>query len=178
MVRVSQGQMRCQNAHACGFLYFKYVLPAGPIATSFPLRTAGCLNNIAYTYMYILFVVLLSFLLSCTEFIYVLHFINNFTPPYVQITGSGRGIRAIDTTDPLQFEFHVWRSSFTCLGRYSLPNVQCPNVAVIRHLTSIFGLRSPVSSVRQLSIRFLQHWEVPRPCCCTLTSRNRTCLKH
>jgi len=26
--------MRCQNAHACRFLYFKYVLPAGPIATS------------------------------------------------------------------------------------------------------------------------------------------------
>jgi len=28
MVRVSWGQMRCQNAHACRFLYFKYVLPA------------------------------------------------------------------------------------------------------------------------------------------------------
>ena len=27
--------MRCQNAHAYRFLYFKYVLPAGPIATSF-----------------------------------------------------------------------------------------------------------------------------------------------
>ena len=26
--------MWCQNAHACHFQYFKYVLPAGPISTS------------------------------------------------------------------------------------------------------------------------------------------------
>jgi len=33
--RASQGQGQCQNAHACPYLYLKYVLPAGPISTSF-----------------------------------------------------------------------------------------------------------------------------------------------
>jgi len=30
---------------------------------------------------------------------------------------------SINTTDPSQFEFQVWSSSFTCFWRYSLPNV-------------------------------------------------------
>ena len=40
-----------------------------------------------------------------------------------------------------------------------------------------FRIAFSVSSVKQLSLRFLKHWEAPRPCCCSLTSRNRTCLK-
>ena len=34
MVRVSYSQVRCWNTHPCHFLYFKYVLPPGPISTS------------------------------------------------------------------------------------------------------------------------------------------------
>jgi len=41
--------MRCQNAHACRFLYFKYVLPAGPIATS---------NN--NTILYIIIIIIIA----------------------------------------------------------------------------------------------------------------------
>ena len=47
------GQVRCQNAHACRFLYFKvYVLPAGPISTSFykcrPNELVDIVNMLAF----------------------------------------------------------------------------------------------------------------------------------
>ena len=36
----------------------------------------------------------------------------------------------------------------------------------------------PVSSVKQLSVRFLQHCEAPWFCCCIPAFRNCSCLKH
>jgi len=38
--------MRCQNAHAYRFPYFKYVLTAGPIATSYIYIFLNKLKNI------------------------------------------------------------------------------------------------------------------------------------
>ena len=78
---------------------------------------------------------------------------------------------------PLQFEFQVWCSSFTCFRRYSLLNVVSER-SNDQTFDIYFQTAFPVSSVKQLLIRFLQHWEAPRLCCCTLTSHNRTCLKH
>jgi len=40
VVRVSWDQLRCPNAHVCHFLYFKYVVPTGPMSTSFGLMSS------------------------------------------------------------------------------------------------------------------------------------------
>ena len=83
----------------------------------------------------------------------------------------------MDSTEPSQFSIEVWSYSFTCIWRYSLPNV-VSEYSNDRTFNISSRTLFPISSVKQLSVWCLQHWEGPRPCCCTLTFRTHICLKH
>ena len=82
----------------------------------------------------------------------------------------------IDTTDPSHSESQVRSSSIAWFWSYSLPKVIL-NISKIGQSYVLLD-SVPVSSVKQLSVTFLQHWEAPRPCCCTPTFRSCNCLEH
>jgi len=67
--------------------------------------------------------------------------------------------------------------SITCFWSYSLPKVtsKC-NQWLVNCM--YFQAPSPVCSVKQQSVRFLQQCQAPWPSCCTPAFCNHSCLKH
>ena len=65
---------------------------------------------------------------------------------------------SIETIDPSHSEFLVWCSSVAWLWSYSLSKVS-PNISKIGEVYVLPG--SVPCSLKQRSVKFLQHWEAP-----------------
>ena len=73
--------------------------------------------------------------------------------------------------DTLHWGLKVWDSSISWLWSYSHPK--------LKFGYTIFGLHSLfLLCMKQLSVRFLQHWEVPQPYHCMPTFCHHSCLEH